>query len=111
MKSFKIIMLAVAVLVLAAPFARAEDAAYTLTIKNHKFTPDTLEIPAGQKVKITIDNQDPTAEEFESEKLDREKVIQGNSKGVVVLGPLAAGTYPFVGEFNQATAKGQIVVK
>ncbi len=84
---------------------------YTLTIKDHKFTPETLEIPAGQKVKITIDNQDPTAEEFESYELNREKVIQGNSKGIVFVGPLKAGRYPFFGEFNASTAQGAIVVK
>lgn len=89
--------------------AQAQD--YVLTIKDHKFIPETLEIPAGEKVKITVDNQDPTPEEFESYELNREKIIPGNSKGSVFVGPLAAGTYPFFGEFNQATAKGQIIAK
>lgn len=89
--------------------AHAED--YTLTIKNHKFSPETLEIPANQKVKITVLNQDPTPEEFESDALNREKVIEGGGTGVLFIGPLAAGTYPFVGEFNEATAQGQIIVK
>ena len=105
-------------LVLAAGMARAETPAaqpaageYTLTLKDHKFSPETLEVPAGQKLKITVDNQDPAAEEFESGELDREKLIQGNSKGLVLLGPLKPGTYHFVGEFNEETAKGTIVAQ
>lgn len=93
---------------LSPAFAAGE---YTLVIKDHKFVPETLEIPAGQKVKVIIDNQDPTPEEFESHELNREKIIQGHSKGIVFVGPLAAGTYPFFGEFNMDTAKGQIVAK
>ena len=83
----------------------------TVVIKDHKFEPATVEIAPGAKVKLIIDNQDPTPEEFESHELNREKVIQGNSKGVVLIGPLEEGTYPFFGEFNEASAQGQIVVK
>ena len=91
--------------------ASAQAADYTLTIKDHRFQPETLEIPAGQKVKITVVNQDPTPEEFESYELNREKVIKGNGTGVVFIGPLEPGTYPFFGEFNMSTAKGRIVAK
>lgn len=83
----------------------------SLVIKDHKFIPETVEIPAGQKVKLLIDNQDPTPEEFESHELKREKVIKGGKQGVVIIGPLEPGTYPFFGEFNEDTAKGQVVVK
>ena len=83
----------------------------TLTLKEHRFTPDTLTIPADTKVKITIVNNDAQSEEFESSKLGREKVIAGKTKGVVLVGPLKAGEYPFVGEFHEDTAKGKIVVQ
>jgi hypothetical protein len=94
-----------------APFSASAADSYTLTIKDHKFNPETLEIPAGEKVKITVVNEDPTPEEFESYELNREKIINGNSKGIVFVGPLEPGTYPFFGEFNQDSAKGQIVAK
>ena len=84
---------------------------FDLVIKDHKFIPQELEIPANQKVKVTIKNQDSTAAEFESHELRREKVIQGNSQAVVFVGPLAPGRYPFFDEFNEATTKGAIVVK
>jgi hypothetical protein len=40
-----------------------------------------------------------------------EKVIPGKSKGVVRVGPLKAGRYPFVGEFNESTAKGVVIAE
>jgi hypothetical protein len=84
---------------------------FEIAIKNHKFEPVTLEVPANKKLKLIVKNQDPTAEEFESYELNREKVVPANSQGVVFIGPLDAGTYPFFGDFNQATAQGKIVAK
>ncbi len=91
--------------------AIAGDATYTLVIKGHKFEPAELKVPAGQKIKITIDNQDPTPEEFESRELKREKVIPGSSKGVLSIGPLKPGSYAFVGEFHENEAKGVIIAE
>jgi hypothetical protein len=106
---YKLIIAILALLVIVTSNAKAED--YVLTIKDHKFSPETLEIPSGQKVRITIVNEDATPEEFESHELNREKIIAGNSKGIVFVGPLDPGTYPYFGEFNMDTAKGQIVAK
>ena len=91
--------------------AFAADPEFTLTLKDHQFTPAELRIPAGKKIKLIIDNQDPTAEEFESHALNREKVIPPKSKGSVFIGPVKAGRYPFVGEFNEKTAKGVIIAE
>jgi len=82
-----------------------------LVIKDHKFSPDRIEVPAGKKVKLVVDNQDATPEEFESGQLKVEKVIPGKSKGIVFIGPLKAGEYPFIGEYNEKTAKGVVVAK
>lgn len=81
-----------------------------LRIRDHLFFPATLEIPANQKVKIRVINEDPTPEEFESFELNREKVIVGNSQTVIFIGPLAPGIYPFFGEFYPKTAQGVVVV-
>lgn len=96
--------------VLAAS-ARAADDPIVITIKDHRFDPETIEVPAGKKVKLLIRNQDPTPEEFESYSLNREKVIPGNAEGVVFIGPLDAGTYEFFGDFHEDTAQGNVVVK
>jgi plastocyanin len=101
----------IATVLLLAGAARAEDPVVTITIKNHRFDPETVQIAAGQKVKLVIRNLDATAEEFDSDDLHREKVIPGGREGVVFIGPLKAGTYKFIGEYNAATARGQVVVK
>jgi cupredoxin-like protein len=84
---------------------------FSIALENHRFTPERLEIPAGKKVKVTVENKDATPEEFESNVLRIEKVIPGKSKGIVFIGPLKPGEYPFVGEYNEKTAKGVVVAK
>jgi hypothetical protein len=95
---------------LTAPQALA-DADIKLVIENHKFTPAEIRVPANQKIRIVIDNRDATPEEFESPSLRAEKVIPGKSKGMVIVGPLKPGRYPFVGEFNEATAQGVLIAE
>jgi plastocyanin len=84
---------------------------YTLTIRDHKFAPAELEVPAGQKIKLLVKNEDGTPEEFESHSLKREKIIPGKSQATISIGPLDPGAYDFVGEFHEATAKGRIIAK
>ncbi len=89
----------------------AEPTVINLVIKEHRFIPQEVKVPAGQKIKLVIDNQDPTPEEFESYALNREKVISGGKQGFVFLGPLKAGRYDFMGEFHQATAQGVLIAE
>ncbi len=110
MKTAYLIIPASLMLALAAP-TRAEPPEYRLVIKNHRFEPATLAVPAGQKIKLVIDNQDPTPEEFESHLLNREKMVPANGKAVVFVGPLEPGAYPFFGEFNPKTATGTLSAK
>lgn len=98
-----------ALLVLGPAVARADD--YTLTIKDHRFTPTELKVPANKRVIITVINDDPTAEEFESKEMKVEKVIPGKTKATVRIGPLKPGRYPFIGEFYEATAKGVVIAE
>jgi len=91
--------------------ASAQEAEFSVVIKNHRFEPAEISVPAGKRFKLTIDNQDPTPEEFESKRLRVEKVIAGKTKGVVTLGPLKAGSYPFVGEYHESSAKGVLHAK
>lgn len=80
-----------------------------ITIRDHLFHPAEIRIGAHQKVKLLIHNQDASPEEFESYELNREKVIPGNSKAIIFIGPLAPGEYVFFGEFNPKTAQGKII--
>ena len=94
-----------------ATSAMAQDAPYTLILKDHKFQPTEIEIPADKKITLIIKNQDPTPEEFESIELRREKVVPGGEQITVYIGPLKPGRYEFFGDFNPATARGHIVAK
>ena len=113
MGSLKPLSLALVLLAWAASgaAARADEPTFSLTIKDHQFVPAELEIPVDTKVRLLIKNADATAEEFDSSQLRREKVIPGGQEGTIFVGPLKAGVYEFVGEFNPKTAKGRIVVK
>lgn len=97
---------------LVAPtLAQAEDPAIPLAIRNHRFEPAELPVPAGVKVRLLIKNLDATPEEFESHSLHREKVVPGGGEITVFVGPLDPGSYDFFGDFNPDTAQGHIVVK
>ena len=91
--------------------AQAQEAEAQLVIRDHKFEPAEIKIPAGKKVKLVIENQDATAEEFESHELNREKVVPPKGKVTVFVGPLKPGRYPFFGDFHKETAKGVLIVE
>ncbi len=97
-------------LLLVNPVA-AETKKFTIEIKDHLFYPAELVVPAHEKVKLIIMNHDLTPEEFESYELNREKVILGKRKGIVFVGPLEPGEYPFFGEFYPETALGKIIAR
>ncbi len=97
---------------LLLPFtAHAADADFKLVINDHRFQPAEFTIPSGTKIKLTVENQDATPEEFDSHPLNREKVIAGHSTATIYIGPLAPGRYTFTGEFHDTTAQGTIVAQ
>jgi plastocyanin len=104
-------LLLLAVCLPAALPAAAADDEFKLVIQDHKFQPAEVVVPAGKKVKLVVENRDATPEEFESHALNREKVIAGKSTATIFIGPLKPGSYPFVGEYNENSAKGVIVAK
>jgi plastocyanin len=105
-------LVAVATLVFAAASARADDTLdMSISIKDHKFEPETLKVPAGKPIKLTVNNLDDTAEEFESYPLRFEKVVAGKQSAIVRIKPLEAGTYIFFGEYHSDTAHGTVVAE
>lgn len=108
---FTIIVVAALLSAAGIGAARADDNVVSLTIKDHRFSPERLEVPANQKVTIVVANQDATAEEFESKELKREKIIKGNSEAKILVGPLKPGEYKFFGEYHEDTAQGVLVAK
>ena len=95
----------------AAPAAWAEDAEVQLAIRDHQFVPSEITVPAHTKLRLVVDNQDATPEEFESYELNREKVVAAKSKITVYVGPLEPGRYPFFGDFHKDSANGVLIAK
>lgn len=91
--------------------ALAAENEFAIAIREHRFEPSEVRVPANQKVKLIVHNQDKTPEEFESHELNREKVIAPGAKATIFIGPLKPGRYPFVGEFNEKTARGVVIAE
>ncbi len=107
----RLTVLSTCLLALFSTAATATIPEYQLVIRNHRFVPAQLEIPAGQKVKLVVVNEDATPEEFESHELNREKIVAGKARINVYVGPLKPGRYPFFGEFHMDTAQGVLIAK
>lgn len=89
----------------------ADEVEVTISIKDHKFEPAEVKVPAGKAIKLTVKNLDASAEEFESKPLKVEKVIAGNSTAVIRLKPLTKGSYKFFGEYHEKTAQGVLIAE
>ncbi len=107
------VVLVLAILVLGGTgwtgVARAQE--FTITIKNNRFDPTELRVPAKKRFTVYVVNDDPTPEEFESQPMKVEKIIPGKSKALIRIGPLDPGRYDFIGEFHADTAKGVMIAE
>ncbi|TNE40890.1 MAG: cupredoxin domain-containing protein [Alphaproteobacteria bacterium] len=111
-KVFTVVLSAcVFALIAVAPVRASDITVINVTIKNHRFIPDRIEVEAGKPFTLIVKNEDPTPEEFESHDFNREKIINGNSSAKIRVGALKAGEHKFFGEFNEDTAQGVIVAK
>lgn len=111
MKNIRIIVTALAMLAFGSSAALAQTQEYLVQIKDHKFVPAQIEIPANQKFTLVIENLDKTLEEFESDDLRKEKLVGAGKKVTIPVQALEAGEYKFYGDFHQKTAQGVIIVK
>jgi plastocyanin len=103
---------AVALLIFGMTAAGAEDLpTYKLTAENGRFSPETIEVPAGTRFRLEITNRNVGAEEFESADLRKELVLAPGVTRRLVFAPLKPGEYSFVGEFHPETARGRIIAK
>ncbi|MES2406172.1 MAG: cupredoxin domain-containing protein [Pseudomonadota bacterium] len=110
-KAITLAILTLTAALISVQTAVAADSTYSMVIQDHRFQPAELVVPAGQKIKLMVENRDSTPEEFESYDLNREKIIAGKSTTTIYVGPLKSGRYRFFGEFNPKTAQGVIIAK
>ncbi len=100
----------VALLLASAKAEAAPENIFHLAIVGQAFEPNTLTIPAGERVKIMVMNKDTIPAEFESTDAKREVVIPGKTELPVYVGPLNPGTYVFFNDFHPQS-KGTLIVK
>src|SRR2546428_2513312 len=108
-----VLIMAVTVLTLPIAGAWAADASpeIPITIEKNRFQPEEIRVKAGAPFLLVVTNKDAGPEEFESKELRIEKVIPGGKTMKIRVRALKPGTYPFVGEYHEKTAKGRIVAE
>jgi hypothetical protein len=82
-----------------------------LTLVNHRFQPDHVTVPAGERFRIELTNQDDTTDEFESYDMKFEKIVVSGGHIAVFAGPLHPGTYKFFDDYHPDTATGTITAE
>ena len=100
----------VALLLVCANPAFAEEPKVTIAVRDHQFVPAEVPIPAGVKVELIIRNEQTMPAEFESKSLHREKVVAPGASVSVFVGPLKPGRYEFIDDFHPAS-RGVLVVQ
>ena len=88
--------------------AATDATSFTITIKDHRFKPQSVTVPAGKEFDLVVVNDDPTTEEFESNDFHVEKVVAGGKQITLHVGPLSAGSYGFFGDRHKETALGNL---
>ncbi len=83
-------------LTLVSTQAFGEDNKVSLSLNNHRFTPEEIHVKANTPSTVTLTNQDDQAEEFDSSMLRIEKVVAAHSTGTMRWRPLAPG-FSFAG--------------
>ena len=96
-------------IVYAAP-AGAQQAPITITVRDHQFVPAETAVPAGVKVELIVRNEQTVPAEMESTSLHREKVVPPGASVSIFVGPLSPGRYEFFDDFFPAT-RGALVVR
>ncbi len=108
-----LMVLVAAVLVLGGAVTWAADPIpeIPLTIEKNRFQPEEIRVKAGAPFVLVVTNKDAGPEEVESKDLRIEKVVPPGKTVKIRVRALKPGTYPFVGDFHQQTAKGRIVAE
>jgi len=91
--------------------AAPADDVVELRFENRQFIPQTLNVPANRAFKIKVVNASKEAIEFESFKVNREKVIGPGETVTINIPALKPGSYDFYDDFHRDVPEGTIVAK
>ena len=100
-------------IVLSAAVTSAADTPpeLALTLDQHRFSQEELRVKANAPFILVITNKDTEEEEFEMSSLRIEKIIPAGKTLKLKMPALKPGTYEFIGDFHEKTARGRIVAE
>mgnify|MGYP001765922100 CR=1 FL=1 len=84
---------------------------FALEMKDGRFTPARLVVPAGKPFRLTVTNAGSGSAEFESKTLHKEKVIAPKTTATVSFKALAKGDYDVFDEYRPEAPAGAIVAE
>ena len=84
---------------------------FHVVVTDGRFTPARLAVPAGTRIKLTLQNDGPGPLEFENDEMHIEKILAAGGRSFVVLPKLQPGEYSFVDEFNPITGELIVIAK
>jgi len=107
---FQVVLLSIAC---SAALASAADTPpeLALTLDQHRFSPEELRVKANTPFILILTNKDKDEEEFEMSSLRIEQIVSGGKTLQLKMPALKPGTYEFIGDFHEKTAKGRIVAE
>ena len=84
---------------------------FPVVAKGGRLSPERIDVPAGKRIKLTIENEGPGPIEFENLELRVEKVLAPGASSFVVTPPLRPGAHTFIDEFHPDTGSMQLIAK
>ena len=111
LRTVLVTMTATAALMAATSSCADDLPTFNLVIRDGRFAPATIEVPANTKFRLLIKNEGPGAEEFESIELRKEKVLGPGASSFLIFQPMKPGSYKFFGDFHPETAQGRFIAK
>lgn len=91
--------------------ALGEDRVVALRYENHRFAPQSITVSSNRAFSIKVVNASNETIEFESFKLDRERVVGPGETTIVNVPALSPGNYDFYDDFHDDVPEGAIIVK
>ena len=89
--------------------ALGEDGVVDLRYENHRFAPQTITVPTNRPFRIKVINASNETIEFESFKLNRERVIGPGETAIVNVPALSPGRYDFYDDLHQDVPEGVVI--
>ncbi len=103
-----LIILAVAI---SSGGAQGADLVVELRFENNRFAPQTITVPVNQAFKIKVINASKETIEFESFKLNRERVVGPGETIFVNVPALSPGSYDFYDDFHDDVPEGAVIAR